>query len=66
MDKIKCRALACVKCGLTYPDRGTLWKVVNYSTGDNLWIVENCYDKSFYHYETEEKIRKILGIPLDK
>lgn len=66
MNEIKCRAVTCVKCGMVFPEHGTMWKVVNYSTGDNLWIVECYFDKSFVHYKTEEEIRKIMGIPLDK
>lgn len=62
MDKIKCRPLDNVKCGLVFPEHGTLWKVVNYSTGDDLWIVECCFDKSFTHYKKDEEIRKIMGI----
>ena len=62
MDKIKCRPLDRVKCGLVFPEHGTLWKVVNYSTGDDLWIVECCFGKSFTHYKKDEEIRKIMGI----
>ena len=51
-----------IKCGLVFPEHGTLWKVVNYSAGDDLWIVENCFDKSFTHYKKDEEIRKIMGI----
>ena len=51
-----------IKCGLVFPEHGTLWKVVNYSTGDDLWIVECCFDKSFTHYKKDEEIRKIMGI----
>ena len=61
MDEIKCRPLDRVKCGLVFPEHGTLWKVV-YSTGDGLWIVECCFDKSFTHYKKDEEIRKIMGI----
>lgn len=62
MDEIKCRPLDRVKGGLVFSEHGTLWKVVNYSTGDDLWIVENCFDKSFTHYKKDEEIRKIMGI----
>lgn len=65
MDKIKCRPLTHVRVGLVFPEHGTMWRVVNYSTGDNLWIVECCFDKSFVHYKKDEEIRKIVGIPLD-
>lgn len=60
--EIKCRSLDRVKCGLVFPEYGTWWKVVNYSTGDDLWIVENYFDKSFTHYKKDEEIRKIMGI----
>lgn len=66
MKEIKARPLTCVKVGLIYPEHGTLWRVVNFSTGDGLWIVECCFDSSFTAYKTEEHIRKILEIPLDK
>lgn len=66
MDENKRSSLTHVQCGLVFPEHGTMWKVVNYSTGDDLWIVECCFDKSFTHYKTDEEIRKIVGIPLDK
>ena len=62
MDEIKCRPLDRVKCGLVFPEHGTLWKVVNYSTGDDLGIVENCFDKSVTQDKKDEEIRKIMGI----
>ena len=49
-----------IKCGLVFPEHGTLWKVVNYSTGDDLWIVECCFDKSFTRYKKDEEIKKLL------
>ena len=61
-NEIKSRPLTHVRCGLVFPEYGTMWKVVNYSTGDDLWIVENCFDKSFTHYKKDEEIRKIMGI----
>ena len=48
MDKIKCRPLDKVKCGLVFPEHGTLWKVVNYSSGDikfQLYIAHSCLHK---------------------
>ena len=60
MDKIKCRPLDKVKCGLVFSEHGTLWKVVNYSTGDDLWIVECSFDKSFTRYKKDEEIKKLL------
>lgn len=66
MSEIKCRPFDRVKCGLVFPEYGTLWKVINYSTGDDLWIVECCFDKSFTRYKKDEEIKKILGLPIDK
>lgn len=66
MDKNKNKTLTHVRIGLVFPEHGTMWRVVNYSTGDDLWIVECCFDKSFVHYKKDEEIRKIVGIPLDK
>ena len=58
MDEIKCRPLDKVKSGLVFPEHGTPWKVVNYSTGDDLWIVECLFDKSFTHYKKMQKSAK--------
>ena len=55
-----------IKCGLVFPECGTLWKIVNYSTGDGLWLVECCFDNSFMRYKKDEEIKKILGLPIDK
>ena len=66
MSEIKCRPLDKVKCGLVFPEYGTLWKVINYSTDDNLWLVECCFDSSFIRYKKDEEIRKIIGLPIDK
>ena len=55
-----------IKCGLVFPEHGTLWEVINYSTGDGLWLVECCFDKSFTRYKKDEEIKKILELPLDK
>ena len=66
MNEIKCRPLDRVKCGLVFPEYGTLWKVINYSTDDDLWLVECCFDSSFTRYEKDEEIKKIIGLPIDK
>ena len=66
MSEIKCRPLDRVKCGLVFPEYGTMWKVINYSTGDDLWLVECCFDSSFTRYKTDEEIRKIIRLPIDK
>lgn len=66
MSEIKCRPLDKVKCGLVFPEYGTLWKVINYSTDDDLWLVECCFDNSFTRYKKDEEIRKIIGLPIDK
>lgn len=66
MNEIKCRALTCVKCGLVFPAHGTSWKVVNYNHNDQLWICQNWFEKTETIYKSENEIRKILGIPLDK
>lgn len=66
MSEIKCRPLDRVKCGLVFQEYGTLWKVINYSTGDDLWLVECCFDNSFTRYKKDEEIKKILGLPIDK
>lgn len=55
-----------IKCGLVFPEHGTLWQIVNYSTGDGLWLVECCFDSSFIRYKKDEEIKKILGLPIDK
>lgn len=55
-----------IKCGLVFPEHGTLWQIVNYSTGDGLWLVECCFDSSFTCYKKDEEIKKILGLPIDK
>lgn len=55
--------MAEVKIGTVFEEFGTLWKVVNFSTGDNLWIVECCYDKTFIHYRSTEQILKNLKTP---
>ena len=49
-----------IKCGLVFPEHGTLWKIVNYSTGDRLWLVECCFDSSFTRYKKDEEIKKLL------
>ena len=66
MSEIKCRPLDRVKRGLVFPEYGTMWKVINYSTGDDLWLVECCFDSSFTRYKKDEEIRKIIGLPIDK
>ena len=66
MSEIKCRPLDRVKCGLVFPEYGTLWKVINYSTGADWWRVECCFDKSLTRYKKDEEIRKIIGLPIDK
>ena len=55
-----------IKCGLVFPEHGTLWQIVNYSTGDKLWLVKCCFDSSFTRYKKDEEIKKILGLPIDK
>ena len=55
-----------IKCGLVFPEYGTLWKIINYSTGDGLWLVECCFDNSFTRYKKDEEIKKILELPIDK
>ena len=55
-----------IKCGLVFPEHGTLWQIVIYSTGDDLWIVECCFDISFTCYKKYKEIKKILGLPIDK
>ena len=55
-----------IKCGLVFPECGTVWKIVKYSRGDGLWLVECCCDSSFMRYKTDEEIKKILGLPIDK
>ena len=47
-----------IKCGLVFPEHGTLWKIVNYSTGDDLWLVECCFDSSFTCYKKDKEIKK--------
>ena len=66
MSEIKCRPLDRVKCGLVFPEYGTLWKVISYSTGDDLWLVECYFDSSFTRYKKDEEIKKILGLPVNK
>ena len=66
MNKNKSRPLDKDKCGLVFPEYGTLWKVINYSIGDDLWLVECCFDSSFTRYKKDEEIRKIIGLPIDK
>lgn len=53
-------------CGLSFPAYGSWWKIVNYSTGDDLWLVQNCFDSSFIDYWTEKKILDNFKIALDK
>lgn len=65
MDQIKCRPLTHVKRGMVFPAHGTKWKVCSYSHGDELWICQNYFDHNDHRYFSEEKIRKIFGIPLD-
>ena len=55
-----------IKCGLVFPEHGTLWKIINYSTGDGLWLVECYFDSSFTRYKKDEEIKKILELPIDK
>lgn len=49
-----------IKCGLVFSEYGTLWKIVNYSTGDGLWLVECCFNSSFTRYKKDEEIKKLL------
>ena len=66
MNEIKAKELTCVKCGLVFPAHGTMWKVINYDWNSNLWLCQNWFEKSEIIYKSEEKIREIFGIPLDK
>lgn len=65
MDKIKCRPLTHVKKGLTFEHLGRVWKVAAWNDTDQVWI---CRAVTAFDYLqlSEEKIRKIVGIPLDK
>ena len=49
-----------IKCGLVFSEYGTLWKIVNYSIGDGLWLVECCFNSSFTRYKKDEEIKKLL------
>ena len=55
-----------IKCGLVFPEHGTLWQIVNYSSGDGLWLVECSFVRSLTRSKKDEEIKKILGLPIDK
>lgn len=66
MKKIETKELTCVKCGLVFPAHGTMWKVVNFDDTSGLWLCQNWFEKSETIYKSENEIREIFGMPLDK